>query len=320
MKILVTGCAGFIGMHTAKRLSEDGHEVIGVDSLNAYYDLKLKHDRLKELGYYKNFTFHRLDLGSRDETLNYFAENKPEYVIHLAAQAGVRHSVEFPEEYISNNLAAFSNVLDGCRRVKTAHLVYASSSSVYGSSHKIPFEESDSCDTPNSLYAATKKSNELMAYSYSHLYQMPITGLRYFTVYGPWGRPDMAAFLFSKAILDGAPIKVFNNGNMIRDFTYIDDIVDGTLAILKKPSKSKIPHNIFNIGNNNPVNLINFIEILEKLWGKSTNKIMMPIQPGDLVKTVASVSKIQKYADYLPKISIEDGLEKFTDWYRDYYL
>lgn len=319
MKILVTGCAGFIGMHTAKRLCEDGVEVIGVDNLNGYYDVKLKHDRLKELTYFKNFTFQKLDLTSRDETLNYFKENRPNYVIHLAAQAGVRHSVDFPEEYINNNLVAFSNVLDGCKSVKTAHLIYASSSSVYGSSHKIPFEESDNCDTPNSLYAATKKSNELMAYSYSHLYQMPITGLRYFTVYGPWGRPDMAAFLFSKAILDGAPIKVFNNGNMIRDFTYIDDIVNGTLAILKKPCKSKIPHNIFNIGNNNPVTLLKFIEVLEELWGKSANKIMMPIQAGDLEKTVASILNIQKYCNYSPKTTIEHGLKNFTEWYKHYY-
>ena len=320
MKILVTGCAGFIGMHTAKRLCEDGHEVIGVDSLNAYYNLKLKHDRLKELEHYKNFSFHKLDLASRVKTLNYFCENKPEFVIHLAAQAGVRHSVDFPEEYISNNLVTFSNVLDGCREVKILHLVYASSSSVYGSSHKIPFEESDSCDSPNSLYAATKKSNELMAYSYSHLYQMPITGLRYFTVYGPWGRPDMAAFLFSKAILEKTPIKVFNSGDMIRDFTYVDDIVRGTISILNRPSKNKVPHNIFNIGNNKPVTLIKFIKILEKLWGKSAEKIMLPIQLGDLVETVASISKIQKYSGYSPEISIEDGLEKFVEWYRSYYF
>lgn len=319
MKILVTGCAGFIGMHTVKRLCEGGHDVFGVDSLNTYYDVALKHDRLKELIGYKNFTFQKLDLAFRDESLNYFQKNKPEYVIHLAAQAGVRHSVSFPEEYISNNLVAFSNVLDGCKSVKTAHLVYASSSSVYGSSPKIPFEESDVCDTPNSLYAATKKSNELMAYSYSHLYQMPITGLRYFTVYGPWGRPDMAAFLFTKAIKNREPIKVFNNGNMIRDFTYIDDIVSGTLAILNKPSQSEIPHNIFNIGNNKPVTLKYFIEVLENLWGSPAEKLMHPIQPGDLVKTVASITNIEKYCGYSPNTSIEKGLEKFIEWYRKYY-
>ena len=320
MKILVTGCAGFIGMHTVKRLCEGGHDVFGVDSLNNYYDVTLKHDRLKELIGYKNFTFQKLDLALRDESLIYFLEIKPENVIHLAAQAGVRHSVSFPKEYISNNLVAFSNVLDGCKSVKTAHLVYASSSSVYGSSQKIPFEESDVCDTPNSLYAATKKSNELMAYSYSHLYQMPITGLRYFTVYGPWGRPDMAAFLFAKAILNREPIKVFNNGNMIRDFTYIDDIVSGTLAILNKPSQSKIPHNIFNIGNNKPVTLKYFIEVLENLCDIQAEKIMQPMQLGDLIKTVASIKKIEKYCGYSPNTSIEKGLKKFMEWYQNYYI
>jgi UDP-glucuronate 4-epimerase len=319
MKILITGCAGFIGMHIAKRLCESNFDVIGIDSINEYYDVTLKFDRLNQLKKFKNFTFQKLDLSLREQTLSFFVEKKPEYVIHLAAQAGVRHSVDFPEDYISNNLVAFSNVLDGCRKVKILHLVYASSSSVYGSNHKYPFKESDVCDKPNSLYAATKKSNELMAYSYSQLYKIPITGLRYFTVYGPWGRPDMASFLFSNAIIDGKPIKVFNDGDMIRDFTYIDDIVEGTLLVLKKPSHNKIPHNIFNIGNGQPVKLLKFIETLEYLWGKKAVIEKLPMQLGDLKKTVASVEKIKNYCGYSAKTSIDIGLKKFVMWYSKYY-
>ena len=320
MKILVTGCAGFIGMHAAEKLALNGHQVIGIDSLNNYYDVNLKQDRLRKLSKYPNFNFIQLDLSDRKKTLDLFEIAQPEYVLHLAAQAGVRHSVKFPEDYISNNLVAFANILDGCRNIKVSHLVYASSSSVYGSNTKIPFEEGDICDTPNSLYAATKKSNELMAYSYSHLYNLPITGLRYFTVYGPWGRPDMAPFLFTKSILSGEPIKVFNNGDMIRDFTYISDIIDGTVEIISRPSISNIPNNIFKIGNNKPVALLSFIQTLENLWGKEVEKIFLPNQPGDLKETVASVDKINEYCAYMPKIGIEKGLKSFVDWYKEYYL
>ena len=319
MKILVTGCAGFIGMHASIGLAKLGHHVIGVDNLNDYYDPKLKISRLKELESYSNFTFNNFDLSNKDLVLNFFRDNRPDRVLHLAAQAGVRHSVKFPYQYADNNLLAFLNILEGCRSEKTAHLVYASSSSVYGSSQSSPFEERDPCDMPNSLYAATKKSNELMAYSYSHLYQIPITGLRYFTVYGPWGRPDMAPFIFTRAILNNEPIKVFNYGEMSRDFTYVDDIIDGTIRILERPPNGPIPNNIFNIGNNNPVKLLDFIGILEELWERKVEKILLPLQAGDLKETVASIDKISQFCAYEPKTDIREGLTNFVNWYKSYY-
>lgn len=319
MKILVTGCAGFIGMHASLALCRDGHDVFGVDSLNSYYDVKLKCSRLQLLKSYKSFNFSRIDLSIRDQTIQYFDTVRPDYVLHFAAQAGVRHSVDFPYEYVSNNLVAFANVLEGCRSVRVSHLVFASSSSVYGSASQSPFKETDNCDTPNSFYAATKRSTELMAYSYSHLYKVPITGLRFFTVYGPWGRPDMAAFIFTRAIISGEPIEVFNQGNMIRDFTYVSDIIHGTLLIMGKPPASSVPFHIFNIGNENPVSLMYFIETLEKLLGKKSQKILLPLQSGDVQETSANMDAMFEYCNMSPKIDVEEGLKNFVCWYRSYY-
>jgi UDP-glucuronate 4-epimerase len=320
MRILVTGCAGFIGMHASIDLAKKGHQVLGIDNLNNYYDPELKLNRLREINDFSNFEFSKFDLSDKDLVLKFFLEKKPDMVLHLAAQAGVRHSVKFPYQYADSNLLAFLNILEACRSIKTSHLVYASSSSVYGSSQSSPFEETDKCDMPNSLYAATKKSNELMAYSYSHLYGMPITGLRYFTVYGPWGRPDMAPFIFTRSILNNEPIKVFNYGEMSRDFTYIDDIVDGTIRILERPPMGLVPNNIFNIGNNTPVSLLDFIGILEQLWGREVEKILLPLQAGDLKETVASIHKISEYCEYFPRTDIHRGLENFVSWYKSYYV
>jgi len=332
MKVIVTGCAGFIGMHVAQVLLQRGDEVFGVDNLNDYYDVNLKLARLENLNIFSKFHFSKLDLFDRDLVARYFLDNKVDSIIHLAAQAGVRHSVNFPSHYIDNNLSAFGNILEGARHMKVKHLVYASSSSVYGGSHKTPFKEDECPNTPNSLYAATKKSNELMAYSYSHLHKMPISGLRFFTVYGPWGRPDMAPFLFTDSILNEKPIKVFNHGDMNRDFTFIDDIVKGVIQVHDKPptkssegaqtdliSTSDVPNNIFNIGNNSTVPLLKFIGLLEKQWGKVSPKEYLPMQPGDIQSTVASIEKINAYTGYTPSITIEEGIERFSQWYREYY-
>ena len=319
MKILVTGAAGFIGMHVCQRLLERGEEVIGIDNLNSYYDVSLKEARLKELVKYSNFHFLRLDISDRDAMNSVFEKEHPELVVHLAAQAGVRYSLTNPHAYVDSNLVGFVNILEGCRLVKIKHLVYASSSSVYGGNTKIPFSEEHSVDQPISLYAATKKANELMAYSYSHLYKLPSTGLRFFTVYGPWGRPDMAYFSFTKAILEGRSIDVFNDGQLYRDFTYIDDIVEGVVRVLDKPLSPKsdmgVPHQIFNIGNHEPIALLNFIETLEDSLGKKAIKKFLPMQPGDIHSTYADVDKLDKWIGFKPSTLLKDGINNFVKWY-----
>jgi UDP-glucuronate 4-epimerase len=320
MKILVTGAAGFIGMHVCQRLLERGEEVIGIDNLNSYYDVSLKEARLKELVKYSNFNFLRLDISDRDAMHSVFEKEKPDLVVHLAAQAGVRYSLTNPHAYADSNLVGFVNILEGCRLVNIKHLVYASSSSVYGGNTKIPFSEEDSVDQPISLYAATKKANELMAYSYSHLYKLPSTGLRFFTVYGPWGRPDMAYFSFTEAILEGRSIDVFNNGQLYRDFTYIDDIVEGVVRVLDKPLTTKseidVPHQIFNIGNHEPVALLSFIEILEDSLGKKAIKNFLPMQPGDIHSTYANMKDLEKWIGFKPQTTLIQGIRKFVEWYQ----
>lgn len=333
-KILVTGAAGFIGFYVSKALLDRGDEVVGLDNINDYYDVNLKFSRLKELGVqrdniteielvqshsYSLFRFIKLDIVELDELEQLFAQEKFDKVIHLAAQAGVRYSIENPHAYVQSNLVGFVNILECCRHNKTKHLVYASSSSVYGNSKKVPFSEEDRVDYPVSLYAATKKSNELMAYTYSHLYQLPTTGLRFFTVYGPWGRPDMAPMLFANAITKGEPIKVFNNGNMQRDFTYIDDIVDGVIAIATNENDLDNPlYKVLNIGNSSPVQLLDFISELEKSLGLKAKKNMLSMQPGDVYKTYASVNKIYKLVGYSPKIEIAGGVKIFSEWFVRY--
>lgn len=331
MKVLVTGVAGFVGFHVAKTLLERGDEVVGVDNLNDYYDVSLKEDRLKELGCsvntlsksscYKKFTFIKLDISNQKDLHDLFEKYSFDTVCHLAAQAGVRYSLENPSVYIQSNIVGFANILEASKNTKVKNLVYASSSSVYGMNKKIPFETTDSVDQPISLYAATKKSNELMAYTYSHLYDLPVTGLRFFTVYGPWGRPDMAYFLFAKAILNNEPLKVFNNGNMERDFTYIDDIVEGVVRVIDNPAKKtdSPPYKLYNIGNNKPVNLLKFIETIEQTIGKKAKKEFAPIQPGDVTITYADVSDLIEDLGYAPKTPIANGIEKFVDWYLSYY-
>ena len=330
MKYLVTGAAGFIGMYTAKRLLDDGHEVVGLDNLNDYYDVKLKHARLEELAPYDNFRFIKMDIADRDGIAQLFKEEQFHRVIHLAAQAGVRYSIENPMAYIDSNLVGMATILEGCRHNKVEHLVYASSSSVYGMNPKIPFSTSDNVDHPVSLYAATKKSNELMAHSYSHLYGIPTTGLRFFTVYGPWGRPDMAPWLFTEAILKGQPIKVFNNGKMQRDFTYIDDIVEGVVRIsdvipagqeivINNPSLSTAPYAIYNIGNNQPVELGDFIGAIEAACGKEADKIYMPMQPGDVVRTFADIDSLNASTGFQPSADLKVGMVNFVDWYSSYH-
>ena len=327
MKFLVTGAAGFIGMHTAKRLLDDGHEVVGLDNLNEYYDVRLKYARLEQLTPYQKFRFVKMDLADREGVAKLFEAEKFQRVIHLAAQAGVRYSIENPMAYIDSNLVGMATVLEGCRHNKVEHLVYASSSSVYGANTKVPFSEEDRVDHPVSLYAATKKSNELMAHTYSHLYSLPTTGLRFFTVYGPWGRPDMAPWVFTEAILNRKPIKVFNNGKMQRDFTYIDDIVEGINRIQelvprgknnKLESSNKAPYKVFNIGNNKPISLMNFIEVTEVEIGKTTEKKFMPMQSGDVETTFADIDSIQKAIAFKPATEIEYGMHKFVDWYKGY--
>jgi len=333
MKILVTGVAGFIGMHSAKKLLDDGHEIIGIDNLNDYYDVTLKQDRLKTLEGYQNFRFVKLDIKDQKDVLDLFKKESPQRVLHLAAQAGVRYSIQNPYVYIDSNIQGFINILEGCRAIKTEHLVFASSSSVYGGNAKVPFSEHDNVDHPVSLYAATKKANELMAHTYSHLYQIPTTGLRFFTVYGPWGRPDMSPMLFTKAILANEPIQVFNHGDMMRDFTYIDDVIASVKETLFKtatpnikfdamypdPATSHAPYRIFNIGNSQPVPLMTFIETIEDALSKKAIKKMMDMQAGDVKVTSADTSELNQWVNYKPNTSIKEGVRQFVDWYKNYY-
>lgn len=318
LKYLVTGAAGFIGFYTAKRLLEQGHQVVGLDNLNDYYDPELKQYRLAQLTPFKDFTFAELNLANREGMADLFYTEKFDRVIHLAAQAGVRYSIENPFAYVDSNLVGMMTILEGCRHNKVQHLVYASSSSVYGMNDKIPFSEEDQVDNPVSLYAATKKSNELMAHSYAKLYNLPVTGLRFFTVYGPAGRPDMAPWLFTEAILKGNPIKVFNHGKMMRDFTYIDDIVEGVIRIQEIIPKNAIPYSLFNIGNNEPIQLSRFIAAIETATSKSAEKIMLDMQPGDVERTYANTARLEEAVDYKPKTEIEYGIQQFVDWYKEY--
>lgn len=318
MKILVTGAAGFIGMYTAKRLLEQGHKVVGLDNLNSYYEPELKQYRLAQLTPFEHFTFVQLDLADRDGIAELFTSNKFDRVIHLAAQAGVRYSIENPFAYVDSNLVGMMTILEGCRNNNVKHLVYASSSSVYGMNDKMPFSEDDQVDNPVSLYAATKKANELMAHSYAKLYKIPVTGLRFFTVYGPAGRPDMAPWLFTEAILQDKPIKVFNHGKMMRDFTYIDDIVEGIIRIQDKAPNSDIPYSLFNIGNNEPIQLSRFISAIEAATGKNAQKTMLDMQPGDVERTYADTARLESAVGYKPQTEIEQGIQKFVDWYKEY--
>jgi UDP-glucuronate 4-epimerase len=331
--VLVTGAAGFIGYHVARRLLERGDWVAALDNLNDYYDVSLKKARLAALEAHPNFRFAKLDLADRDGVNELFAREKPRRVIHLAAQAGVRYSLTNPHSYVTSNLVGFVNILEACRHGKVEHLVYASSSSVYGANTKMPFSVHDNVDHPVSLYAATKKANELMAHSYSHLYGLPVTGLRFFTVYGPWGRPDMAIFLFTRAILAGEPIDVFNNGEMRRDFTYIDDIVEGVVRVADiiptpnprwngddpDPGTSKAPYRLYNIGNNQPVPLLEMIAVLEKCLGRKVEKRFLPMQPGDVPETYADVEALSAVTGFAPSTPLDVGIGLFVDWYRDYY-
>lgn len=333
MKILLTGAAGFIGMTTALRLLARGDEVVGLDNLNDYYDVSLKENRLQRLTVHTGFRFVKMDVADRAGMAQLFDDEKFDRVIHLAAQAGVRYSLQNPHAYIESNVVGFTNILEGCRHSKVQHLVYASSSSVYGGNTKMPFSEHDSVDHPVSLYAATKKANELMAHTYSHLYGLPTTGLRFFTVYGPWGRPDMALFLFTKAILEGRSIDVFNHGNMQRDFTYVDDIVEGVIRVLDRPAvanpsydsdladpaTSNAPYRVFNIGNNNPVPLLDFIACIEDAVGKKAEKRLLPLQDGDVPATYANTDALNAWVGYVPGTSVQTGIARFVAWYRDYY-
>lgn len=333
MRFLVTGAAGFIGYHTAKALLDRGDEVIGLDNLNSYYDVKLKEARLRRLEGRNGFKFHKLDLADRSGVESLFAEERPARVIHLAAQAGVRYSLENPHAYIDSNIVGTLHILEGCRHTGVEHLVLASSSSVYGANTAMPFNVHQNVDHPLSLYGASKKANELMAHSYAHLYRLPVTALRFFTVYGPWGRPDMALFLFTRKILSGEPIDVFNNGNHARDFTYIDDIVEGVLRSADKvaepngswsgdhpdPATSAAPYRVYNIGNNNPVELMQFIACIEKAVGREAKKNFLPIQPGDVPKTYANVDALVDDVGFKPSTPIEVGIPRFVEWYRSYY-
>jgi UDP-glucuronate 4-epimerase len=333
MKLLVTGAAGFIGAATAERLLDRGDEVVGLDNLNDYYDVSLKQARLARLAPQRAFRFVRADLADRDAMARLFAAEKFERVVHLGAQAGVRHSLKEPHAYIESNILGTLNVLEGCRHHGVAHLVYASSSSVYGASAKLPYSVHEPASHPVSLYAATKRANELMAHSYSSLFALPTTGLRFFTVYGPWGRPDMALFLFARAILDGKPIEVFNYGHHKRDFTYIDDIVEGVVRVLDRvaqpdptwdstqpdPGSSRAPYRIYNIGSNRPIDLLRYIEVLEECLGRQVEKILLPMQPGDVQDTFADVRELIEDVGYQPATPIEVGVRNFVDWYRDYY-
>ena len=333
MRVLVTGAAGFIGFHVAARLLARGDAVIGLDNLNAYYDVGLKHARLARLSREAGFSFQKLDLADRAGMADLFRRHRPERVIHLAAQAGVRHSLTDPHAYVESNLVGFLNVVEGCRATRTAHLVYASSSSVYGANTTLPFSVHHNVDHPVSLYAASKKANELMAHTYSHLYGLPTTGLRFFTVYGPWGRPDMAPFVFTRAILAGEPIAVFNNGRMRRDFTYIDDIVEGVVRVLDSvarpnpdwsgqtpdPGSSAAPYRLYNIGNNQPVELLDFIAVLEECLGRPAQKDFQPLQAGDVPETCADVDDLVQAVGFRPTTPLREGLARFVEWYRAYY-
>ncbi len=333
MKILLTGAAGFIGFHTTAALLARGDTVVGIDNLNDYYDVRLKEARLAQLTGRNGFQFRKLDLADLRGIEDLFREERPERVIHLAAQAGVRYSIENPRAYIDSNIAGTMNILEGCRHNGVQHLVYASSSSVYGANTAMPFSVHHNVDHPLSLYAATKKSNELMAHTYAHLYKLPVTGLRFFTVYGPWGRPDMALFLFTKKILAGEPIDVFNNGNHARDFTYIDDIVEGVVRTMDKiaepnpewssdapdPGTSMAPYRLYNIGNNNPIELMHLSGYLEKALGREAKKNFLGLQPGDVPKTYANVDDLVADVGFKPETSIEDGVARFVKWYREFY-
>ena len=332
MKILVTGAAGFIGMHVCERLLARGDQVVGIDNLNDYYDVSLKKARLARLTPHPAFRFVKIDIADRDGIAALFSAERPQRVINLAAQAGVRYSLTNPHAYIDSNIVGFTNILEGCRHNGCEHLVYASSSIVYGGNEKLPFSEHDNVDHPVSLYAATKKANELMAHTYSHLYALPTTGLRFFTVYGPWGRPDMALFLFAEAMLDDRPIDVFNHGKMQRDFTYIDDIVEGVLAVLDRvpqhdttfdklqpdPWSSWAPYRVFNIGNHQPVELMAYIEALELALGKTAQKNFLPLQPGDVPATHADTAELQRITGFAPGTPVREGVSRFVAWYRDY--
>jgi UDP-glucuronate 4-epimerase len=320
MKILVTGAAGFVGSHVAAALSERGDHVVGIDNLNAYYDPNLKSDRLKHVVTSPNFEFTKMDISDRVAIEALFQKTKFDRVVHLAAQAGVRYSIDHPHDYIDSNIVGFMNILEGCRHSNVAHLVYASSSSVYGTNAPVPFSETDRVDRPISLYAATKKSNELIAHCYAHLFKLPVTGLRFFTVYGPWGRPDMAYFSFTKAILEGKSIDVFNYGNLARDFTYIDDIVSGVIGALDQiPGLNETPVMLYNIGNNRPVKLLDFIATIEEATGRPAIKNMLPMQPGDVSQTYANIDAISRDLGFQPKTDIKAGIKKFVEWYREYY-
>ncbi|MDF2713120.1 MAG: NAD-dependent epimerase/dehydratase [Paenibacillus sp.] len=333
MSILVTGSAGFIGFHLTNRLLNEGHEVIGLDNVNDYYDPRLKRDRLKILEKHPGFIFFEEQLDNREAVQRIVAQFRPHTVVNLAAQAGVRYSLVNPYAYIDSNIVGFINVLEACRHNEVEHLIYASSSSVYGANTQMPFSIHQNVDHPLSLYAATKKANELMAHTYSHLYGLPTTGLRFFTVYGPWGRPDMALFLFTKAILEGKPIQVFNHGKMLRDFTYVDDIVEGIVRLIKSkatpnpdwssakpdPGTSYAPYKIYNIGNNQPVELLAFIETLEEKLGRKAVKEFLPLQAGDVPQTYADVDDLMNDVGFRPKTNIRDGISKFAEWYIQYY-
>lgn len=337
MKILITGTAGFIGFHLTQLLLEENHEIVGLDNINDYYDTNLKKDRLRETGIESikedelvtsstnsNYRFIKTDLQNKDIVRGLFEDEHFDAVINLAAQAGVRYSLEHPHTYVESNVVGFLNILEGCRHTNVSHLLYASSSSVYGSNKEMPFKTSDNVDHPVSLYAATKKSNELMAHTYSHLYNIPTTGLRFFTVYGPWGRPDMALFIFTKAMLEGKPIKVFNHGNMARDFTYVGDIVEGLRRLLKKaptksPDTSSAPYQLLNIGYGSPVNLMDFIREIEENLGIEAEKNLMDIQPGDVPETWADVDSLYDLTGFRPEVSVEEGVKKFISWYKKYY-
>lgn len=322
MKIMVTGCAGFIGMHTSLQLLHQGHDVIGVDNINDYYDVALKEARLEQLMPKANFRFYKVDIADRQAMVDLFAKETPTRVVHLAAQAGVRYSLENPHAYIDANVQGFMNILEGCRTQSVAHLVYASSSSVYGNSTLLPSHEAHAVDQPISLYAATKKANELMAYTYSHLYQLPTTGLRFFTVYGPWGRPDMALFKFTRAMLDGEEIEIYNHGQMMRDVTYIDDVVSGILRVVDRPREKDtngIPYHIFNIGNQSPTLLLDHVHALEEALGIEAKKKYLPIQPGDVYATHADARALQDWVGFKPNTSLSAGVACFVDWYRSYY-